>query len=205
MKTNLTIILLLALLTIHGKINQKENHSLHEKQQKIGYSFSAFSQKIPLIALPFSSNCNIELKEFRSEFSAKEISKFGRENCDVFAKLADKKNFTAIIYLLPCDALLPIIVTTDKNGKKISELELDDSYCGEDEFSWGSSCFTINKDLTIQTTDSASSFKRDSKNRIIESTKKLTVTHRQFHINENGKIVERKLSSALSSRRQTQQ
>jgi len=46
--------------------------------------------------------------------------------------------------------------------------------------------------LTIQITDSVSSFKRDNKAEIIESTKKVTVKHRQFYINENGKIIERK-------------
>lgn len=87
---------------------------------------------------------------------------------------------------------MPILQTTDKKGIKISELELLEGYCGEDEVSWGSSGFTINKDLSIQITDSASSFERDDKAEIILSTKKLTVKHRQFYINENGKIIERK-------------
>ena len=187
MKKHFTIILLLTLLTSCEKSNQKAKVSLNEKRQKAEYS-----EKIPIINLPFSSTCDIELKGSRFGFTDKEISKYGRKDCSIYGKLVDNKKYTAIIYLLPCDVVLPILQTTDKKGIKISELELLEGYCGEDEFSWGSSGFTINKDLTIQITDSASSFERDDKAEIILSTKKLTVKHRQFYINENGKIVERK-------------
>jgi hypothetical protein len=192
MKKNLTIILLLTLLSSCGKTTQKDNVSLNEKRQKTEYTFSEYSEKIPIINLPFSSTCDIELKGSRFGFTDKEISKYGRKDCYVYGKLVDNEKYTAIIYLLPCDIVLPIIQTTDKKGTKISELELHDSYCGEDEFSWGSSGFTINKDLTIQITDSANSFERDDKAEIIESTKKVTVKHRQFYISENGKIAVRK-------------
>jgi len=192
MKKNFTIILLLSLLYSYGKTTQKNNVSLKEERQKKEYSFSEYSEKIPIINFPFSSTCNIELKGSRFGFTDKEISKYGRKDCSIYGKLVDSEKYTAIVYLLPCDGVLPVIQTTDKKGTKISELELYDGYCGEDEFSWGSSRFTINKELTIQITDSVSSFKRDNKAEIIESTKKVTVKHRQFYINENGKIIERK-------------
>ena len=192
MKKNLTIILLLTLLSSCGKTTQKDNVSLNEKREKIEYTFSEYSEEIPIINLPFHSTCDIELNGSKLGLTNKEISKFGRKDCSVYGKLVDNEKYTAIIYLLPCDIVLPIIQTTDKKGKKISELELHDGYCGEDEFSWGSSSFTINKDLTIQIIDSVSSFERDDKAEIIESTKKVTIKHKQFYINENGKIIERK-------------
>lgn len=66
MKKHFTIILLLTLLTSCEKSNQKAKVSLNEKRQKAEYS-----EKIPIINLPFSSTCDIELKGSRFRFTDK--------------------------------------------------------------------------------------------------------------------------------------
>ena len=189
---NLTIILLLTLLSSCGKTTQKDNVSLNEKRQKLEYSFSEYSEKIPLVTLPLNSNCETGLEGSLFGFTNNEISKFGKADCSIYGKLADNDKYTAIIYLITGDIILPIIVTTDKKGKKISELELYDGYCGEEETFNEISFVSIDKNLTIQLKDSSTTYKRDDKIEIIESTRKTTVKHRQFYINDNGKIVERK-------------
>lgn len=73
------------------------------------------------------------------------IDQFGQENSRINGKIAVANNFTAIIYLYPADIILPIIQTTDRQGKKISELKIYERWCGEDEFSWGLFVLTFQK------------------------------------------------------------
>lgn len=192
MKRNLTIILISTALLACVKENKTESKSWNERRQKMEYSFSEYSDKIPQIILPLSSSCDIELKGSRLGFTNQEISKFGTETSEVYGKLADKEKFTAIIYLYPADVVLPIIQTTDKKGNKISRLDLYENYCNESETSLETSAFIINEDLSIQLTDTLTTFDRNENDDIIESTKKTTVSRKQFRINENGKIIEQK-------------
>ena len=190
MKKNLTIIFISILLLCCGRTNQTESKSWNERRQKMEYTFSEYSEKIPLLTLPLTANCEKELEGSKFRFTDKEISKYGRDNCCIYGKLAETEKYTAIIYLYPADWVLPIIKTTDKKGNKISELELFKGFCGEDINCWGTSWFKINKNLSIQLNDSSIGFERDSKDEIIESTKKTIVSHKQFYITENGKIIE---------------
>ena len=94
--------------------------------------------------------------------------------------------------MYPADIVLPIIQTTDRNGKKISVLSLFDSYCGEDEFSWSTARAQVNTDLTILLSDSTITYERDSKGEIVRSTRKSVVRNRSFYINDKGEILEKK-------------
>ena len=192
MKKNFTIILISTVLFGCGKTNKTESKSWYERRQKMEYSFSEYSEKIPIITLPLTATCEKELEGSKFRFADKEISKYGKDNCCIYGKLAETEKYTAIIYLYPADWVLPIIKTTDKKGNKISELELYKGFCGEDINCWGTSWFKIDKDLSIQLNDSSIGFDRDSKDEIIENTKKTTVSHKQFHITDNGKIIEQK-------------
>lgn len=182
----------MTLLTGCGKINQKDNVSLNERRQKMEYSFSEYSEKIPLITLPLSSSCDTVLKGSSFGLSNTEISKYGTETSEVYGKIAVKEKYTAIIYLYPADVVLPIILTTDKNGNQISKLDLYENYCNESETSFETSTFIIDKDLSIQLTDTLTTFDRDDKDEIIDSTKNTTIAKKQFFINEDGKIIEKK-------------
>lgn len=192
MTKSFTIILISTLLFGCGKGNKTESKPWNERRQKLELTFSDYSEKIPLITLPLISTCDVELKGSRFGFTDKEILKYGTEMSEIHGKLADKDKYTAIIYLYPADVVLPIILTTDKKGQKISRLDLYENYCNESETSIETSAFKINKDLSIQLTDTLTTFDRNEKDEIIESTKKATVSRKLFLINENGKIIEQK-------------
>lgn len=195
MKSKLTIILLLTILFGCGNtVIKKDSTNKTDKVTEI--SFKDFSDKIPLLTLPLSSNCETGFNVTRYGFTNNEILKFGRDNCSILGKLVDNEKYTAIIYLQPCDTQLPIIVTTDKYGRKIAELELYDGYCGEEEDFNEISYFSIDKDLNILMTDSSTTFKRDEKIEIIESSKQTTVTYKHFRINTDGKIIKQKEKNA---------
>lgn len=186
-KISLVFITLL-LFSCTTNSNSKKNQEVKKSE----ISFMEFSKKLPEIDVPLSSSCDIELEGSSFGFTNEEIERFGIANTTILGKLADTEKYTAIIYLYAGDVVFPIIQTTDKNGNKISELKLNDGYCGEDESSMEFLSFKIEKDLTIQLTGSVTTFERDENGEILEATKKTIVNHSHFFINEDGKILTRK-------------
>jgi hypothetical protein len=160
-------------------------------------TFLEYSNKIPLIELPLKTNCNQQLDNINLDFDDSTIALFGPTNSKIYGKLIEAKNYTAIIYLYPADIVLPIIQSTDKQGKKISTLALFEKYCGEDETSWDTSWVNINKNLIIQLNDSSITFNRDIEGKIISKTIKTKARHRQFYINNKGKILQSEYQNAL--------
>lgn len=175
----------LALLVVSCSIQKSEKNQQLKKSE---ISFVEFSNKLPAVNVPLSASCDKELEGSTFGFTNQEIKQFGVADASILGKLADKEKYTAIIYLYAADRVFPIIVTTDKNGNKISELRLNDGYCGEDESSKDVLAFKIEKDFSIRVTDSVTRFERDENAEIIEATKKTTLKYSQFYINENGKI-----------------
>ncbi len=183
----------LILLFGFGQNTISESKSIvNPKTGNFEISFSDFIKKIALVELPLKTTCDQELECLHLDFSQSVINQFGPENSKIFGKLSENKNFAAIIYLYPADIVLPIIQTTDRNGKKISVLSLFDSYCGEDEFSWSTARAQVNTDLTILLSDSTITYERDSKGEIVGSTRKSVVRNRSFYINDKGEILEKK-------------
>jgi len=171
---------------------QTETESRNENVVKNEVTFDDYLTAIPEAKLPLDLKCEIELNGSTLNFDRTTIDKFGQENSRINGKIAETENYTAIIYLYPADIVLPIIQTTDRQGNKISELKIYERWCGEDEFSWGTSWANISKDLTITLNDSAIIYKRNDKGEIIEASKTTEVRHRKYQIDNKGRINEKK-------------
>ena len=154
-------------------------------------SFEVYAGNIAPVALPLIIPCEKEWPVTDVAISEKLIARFGTEGAKIYGKLADTETFTAIIYLVPADIMLPVIQTTDKEGNKISDLPLFEKWCGEDEFSTGTSKAEITEDLTIILSDSVVLYSRNDAGEIIEESKKTEVRRRTFTINESGRINEK--------------
>ncbi len=152
--------------------------------------FDQYLKAIPLIELPLDLKCASELEGSTLDLDTATIAKYGQAFSRINGTIAVRDNFTAIIYLYPADIVLPIIQTTDRQGRKISELNMYDKWCGEDAFSWGTSWATITKDLAITLSDSAITYKRNDKGHIVDESKTTVVRHRKFQIDINGRIEE---------------
>lgn len=191
----LTIFQILGLTILLGcgqtteKQAENETETRTETDNKKEISFDDYLTAIPETKLPLDLKCDIELNGSTLTFDRQTIDTYGQENSRINGKIAVTDNFTAIIYLYPADIVLPIIQTTDRQGKKISELKIYERWCGEDGFSWGTSWATISKDLTITLSDSAIIYKRNDEGQIIEESKTTEVRHRKFQIDNNGKII----------------
>jgi hypothetical protein len=192
MATKLLIVFLIILFGFGQNTISESKSIVNPKTGNYEISFSDFIKKITQVELPLITTCDQELESLQLDFSQSVINQFGPENSKIFGKLSENKNFAAIIYLYPADIVLPIIQTTDRNGKKISVLSLFDSYCGEDEFSWSTARAQVTTDMSILLSDSTITYKRDSKGEIVDSTRKTVVRNRSFYINEKGEILEKK-------------
>jgi len=152
-------------------------------------TFNEYLNTIPSVRLPIKMTCDVALDGSKLGFKDQIIEKYGQENSKIHGVLAKTENFIAILYLYPADVSLPIIQTTDRQGKKISELPLYERYCGEDEFYLGYSWAEISKNLIVTLSDSALVFERDEDLEIIETTKRIEqVRHLKYYIDEHGVI-----------------
>lgn len=150
--------------------------------------FEAYLNKIPTIKLPVNLQCEKEPRASRFGLKRSSIDEFGVKDARITGKIAETNDFVAIIYLYPGEIDLPILKTTDKKGNKISQLKLYDKWCGDDEFSWGTSWTEITKNRTIILSDSVVQFERYEQGGIIEQTRTTEVRHRVYRIDSNGKI-----------------
>ena len=184
----ITLTILFSCEQTTGKKEEAKTEKITEREVNKEVTFENYLSKIPKSNLPLDLKCEVELDGSTLNLDRETISKYGQENSRINGKIAVTDNFAAVIYLYPADISLPIIQTTDRQGNKISELKVYEKWCGEDEFSWGTSWANISKDLKITLSDSAIIYKRNDEGEIIEESKRTEVRHRKFKIDNNGQI-----------------
>ena len=186
---SLFIILLFTACSNKKSNSEKKSESIVEESSII--TFAEYTKTIKRLKLPTSLICDIELKGGKSSIPQPVIDNYGKKDAKILGKIIDSPYLKAIIYLYPSDITLPILITYDKSGDKISELPLYEKYCGEDEFSSGKSWASIDRSLNIILKDSAVTYQRDNKGAIIESSKKVTINVKNYAITDIGTIEER--------------
>ena len=190
------LLFLLSMISIFISCNPiQEEHDgaiINIESETVGDSeltFNEYLNAISSVRLPLKMSCDVALDGSTLGFDDRIIEKYGPENSRIHGVLAQTENFIAILYLYPADVSLPIIQTTDRQGKKISELQLYERFCGEDEYYLGYSWAEISKNLTITLSDSALVLERGEDLEIIETSKRIEqVRHRKYYINERGVI-----------------
>lgn len=160
-------------------------------------TFIEFTNNIKQLKFPIEAKCEKDLIGSTIDLNKETIKKYGPENCSIYGKIFENNKYTAIMYLYPTDVSMPIIQTNNKNGTKISSLNLYEISCWEDESISENSWFIINKDLSIELGDSSTTFERDDNGEIIESTRTIKVRNRTFKINSAGEIIEQKKKNTL--------
>jgi hypothetical protein len=159
--------------------------------------FSAFYTKIPETTLPFICYCNKQLTPFKTGISDSAVKKYSNiADAMVYKRLPTTgDNYCAIIYLIPADVQVPVLVTYNDSGKEISRLNLYEKHCGEDELSSGLTWADITIDKKIIVHDSSSDFERDKQGNILEETRKIRVKSKNYSIDKTGKITLEKETS----------
>ena len=107
-----------------------------------------------------------------------------------YGMLPDTSNYFGLVVLLEgVEGMPAVLVTFDKSGKQISQLNL---YCGNCmasmEIGWCSSTGIIKNDLSIFSVDSIKNVKRDSDMNVIDSTAEYYIKYVNGKISSDGKI-----------------
>lgn len=186
---SLFIILLLTACSNNKQDTKEEFQSLVQGSSMI--TFAEYTKTIKRVKLPTSLTCDIEPKGNKFSIPQSVIDNYGKNNATILGKIIDSPYLKAIIYLSPSDITLPILITYDKSGQKISELPLYEKFCGEDEFSSGKSWVSIDRSLNIILKDSAITYERDKKGVIIESSKSSVINIKKYIITDIGTIEEK--------------
>lgn len=158
-------------------------------------NFSDYENSLPVISLPLYFYCDKPVKKTFTGMPGDIILKYsGNLTSQVMGKINNTGDYITILYLVQGDIQVPFICTFDRQGKKISTLQLFDKYCGENEASIGMSWAEITHEVTIIKDDSETTFNRDAKGEIIKETMKTAKHEQDYTINEKGYIVKKQNS-----------
>lgn len=152
--------------------------------------FVKFTSDIPSIILPFSATCWTCCKIIESEIDTSLNNKFNPNHYLIVGKILIDHDCIGILYAGEADFLVPILITYDKAGNKISEESfLGHTHCGRIVDNYGASFFSINKQFEIIERDTNLVFLMDTTNFSIIDTLERNINFRQFKIDKSGKII----------------
>jgi len=179
---NLFFTILLILFVFVG-CNETENKEFH-----------SFIKQLPLLETPIKFESR---KEYPYEIFSLDNNSFFRKlheelGFGVMGKIFETNKFIAVLGNVPSDTGTPIILTFDKNGKKIDS-HFVFTTVGSDMgfYTWNKE--VILPDMTMHFTDSTITRKINAEgtNEIL-GTDSLTIIRKVFKISEEGKFIETK-------------
>jgi hypothetical protein len=152
--------------------------------------FMKFVSLLPIIKLPFETNCEKCCDHPKIDYENPLVQKF-KPNGSAIVGLIKKTNDKVIILVTyPADVLVPSVKVYDLEGKKIGEMDFMTGYCGGDFEYYGQQFFRITPDLSFNWIDTSYYLKMDTVDYQVIDTTKIEITRKQFSVNEKGQVVE---------------
>jgi|GEM_PF-6179002 len=140
------------------------------------------------VKLPFSSICGASLTVFDEDSIQLFISDIP-DNLRFGGLLKSAENYSAILLLdTYADYQIHYLTTVNKQGKIIETFDLFSYGCSEDEFFWGKTNYTIEKDLRILQTDTSATYKRTESGEVIKESIVSSSHRHEYYVDANGKI-----------------
>jgi len=189
--TRALLITLLA-LSFTVQCSEKSKRDMASATDSVAHSTIDLSPDIPdtldQLSLPITLTPN-SWNDLYSSHIKKYGPRQGAETTDnPYAKLIYTDTYAAIIFITSDETGSPVIVTLDKAGNQISQLDLLGSWASNSPEIWTTEVTTIDKDLSINLTDSVWTYSVDSTGNRIEESFKLTVVNEMYKIFNSGKI-----------------
>jgi hypothetical protein len=189
MKKHLTIVILVLIVGLSSCSSDKG-----KSKDNVPAPFRQFLKKFKQLQLPLTlRQDNIDTLGLPN-IDMKNVDTLFIKNNDGLEKyygmLPDTNYYYGLIVLYPggCD-YLPVLLTFDKSGNKISEERLLNRGCGEGPgLVYCSATGVINNDLTIYLVDTLKTVSVDSILKPIDGTRKYYCMYKKGKINSNGKI-----------------
>jgi hypothetical protein len=140
------------------------------------------------LTIPLTDSCfnSLPVQKIMLPDSLSSFKEFGK----LAGKIAETRNYIALLYVISSDVELPVLRTFTHNGEKISSLKLFiGNCCGENEDCSGASTFIITKNLNIIMKDSMLTFERNKKKFDKKKNIQLYKKSVEYIIDTTGKII----------------
>ncbi len=164
-----------------------------EKKQ---LTFTSLVKNIETINLPFSHKCGEDFKTIDKIDT--ELYKYfpplypdhPEYGWHIIGKVSENNKYVALLSVNTySDYAIPYLITFTKQGTTITKFEVYKIGCSDDEFYHGEVTFTINKNLTINISDSSATYKRDIAGKIIKESINSKSSKYLFKVTDDGIIV----------------
>ena len=159
-----------------------------ETQESATVDFENFFDSIPTTDLPLTIKCGFKTTLYQKNFRDK-YRNFIHKGFEVVGKIKTDNNQKLILFARVGDILYPYLFSLDENGNKIDSVYLHISTCAGDPNLELSTWSVIEKDLTINMTDTAKFFnyiETDSGyTRTLDST---IITKRMVELDNKGRF-----------------
>jgi hypothetical protein len=156
----------------------------------IDSAFNAYLDLLPIVTLPFETNCDRCCNHPDIDYDNQLISRFRPEGSAIVGLVGRTNDKAIILVTFAADMLVPSLKVYDLTGKLLGEQNFITNYCGGDSAYYGQQFLRINHNLTITQIDSLWHFALDSVDYHITDTTKIEVTKENYRIDDNGEIVE---------------
>ena len=176
-KNAIISILIIVLLGCASNPGAKKEESLNNDQSFRKVAFQEFFLTLPEKPLPLTIICGFNSTIHDQEFNEKN-KVFIPGGFEAVGRLEANQDFRLILFAGIGDILYPYLFSYNQSGQKIDSVYLHISTCGEDPELGQSTWTIIDKDLTIQMTDTLRyySFRESDDERILDSTQISTKT-----------------------------
>lgn len=195
-------ILVVLIITLFYSCQSNKNNSTQtdkEQQTNLTNNYSGFLQvndeftlyldNFKKRELPISIKGCLITSDGLKEFDGKEFSKYNSENSYAYRQIPTNGTYIATITLGLADCFLPVLTTYKPNGEIIDKKTIAIGGCGSD---CGFTCeeyMRIDKDYSIYTSDTISTYVCDSLGNETPGTYEYYVAYRRGKLTTEGKII----------------
>lgn len=193
----LIIVLFLTALTACSKgtkdssRNKLDSVTATEQDTTLSKSeFGRLVKQLPKVNLPFAIYCEkcCDHPDFDREENL--IKKYIPEGANPVGLVFENEKYVGVLATYVGDMLIPAVIIFDSEGRKTDEKTFMTSWCGRDIDYLRLQYFRINKDLTMNSTDTTYSFTLDDNQEIVDTVETEILTE-DFYLSTDGKIVKK--------------
>lgn len=195
-----TLVILTIILFYSCQSNKDSStQSDKEKQENLTNKYSGFIQvndeftmyldNFEKAELPITMKGCLMNSDGLKEFDGKKFSKYNSDNSYAYRQISTNGTYIATITLGLADCILPVLTTYKPTGEIIDKKTIAIGRCG---FDCGFSCeeyMSIDKNYSIYTSDTISTYVCDSLGNETPGTYEYYVAYRSGKLTKDGKII----------------
>lgn len=173
--------------TVKNSVDSAEIEPANENETE----FTRLISTLPQLTLPFQIYCEECCDLSKVDQKNKLMRKFIPEQVGVLGIIDKNEKHVTLLTTFATDMIVPVVRVYDLNGKELSEKGFMGDWCGQYIDFVGKQYFRVGTDKVLSDIDSTYFFEMDATHVTILDTTKIEIRETQFHVNEDGLIVEK--------------